>query len=370
MAIVARARGAVVAHGGDLFVGVLILTAVAERVVLGRRLGVIAVAATWGLPLLARRRFPLLAPVAVLVLIGATAFAIPATYHDTGGELLLAVTAVWMLAAGNPPARALVGLTAAGPGVAVAGSAAEAATVTFLLLGSFAAGVVYHRDQGETALLQGHLDELERTRQSSLEAAAAAERARIARELHDIVAHSVSVMTVQAGAARLQLAHGREQALASVTAVEEATTTALDELDRLVGLLGPEEQPLRGLDDVEELVARMRETGLDAHLSVEGEPRPLPAGLDLALYRLLQEALTNARKHAGTVRTDVGVHHGIDEIQLRVVNDLPAGAGRPGSAQRGNGLVGMRERVAMYEGHLAAEPRAGRFHVEVRLPAP
>ncbi|MEX2621426.1 MAG: histidine kinase [Egibacteraceae bacterium] len=370
MAIVERVRGAVVVLGGDLFVGVLILTAVAERAVLGREPGVIAVAATWGLPLLARRRLPLLAPLAALVLVGATTLAVPAMSHDTGGELLLAVTAVWMLAAGNPPARALVGLPAAGPVVAAVGPAGDAATVTLLLLGSFAAGVVHHRNQGETALVRGHLKELERTRESSLEAAAADERARIARELHDIVAHSVSVMTVQAGAARLQLAHDPEQALASVTAVEEATTTALDELDRLVGLLGPEEQPIRGLTDVEGLVTQMRDAGLDAHLSVEGEPRPLPAGLDLALYRLLQEALTNARKHAGLVRTDVGVHYGVDEIQLRVVNDLPAGAGRSRGAHGGHGLVGMRERVAMYGGHLAVEPRAGRFHVEVRLPAP
>lgn len=369
-----RAGAVIAARGGDAFVGVLIATAVLERVVLGLGLELAALSALWGLPLLGRRRFPLLAPLATLVLIATTLFAVPALGHDTGGEVLLMITAVWMLTAHNPPWQAGWGVPAV---AAVLGRSPDLDTVLMfiiLLAASGVAGTVHRRDRTQTATLHGHVEELSRTRDAALKAAAADERARIARELHDIVAHSVSVMTVQAGAARMQLARDPGQALASVTAVEDATTAALGELDRLIDLLGHGEQAIRGLDDVERLVAQMRDAGLDVRLSVGGSPRTLGAGVDLALYRILQEALTNARKHAGTVRTDVHVAYAPEAVRVRVANDLPPAAGRPRTwtahSDQGNGLIGMQERVAMYGGRLEVGSRDGCFRIDALVPTP
>jgi signal transduction histidine kinase len=201
--------------------------------------------------------------------------------------------------------------------------------------------------------------------------AVSAERARIARELHDVIAHSVAVMTVQAGAAEAMLAQHPERALESVRAVQETGRLAMAEMKRLVGMLrdGDEEaglEPQPGVSDLERLVAHVRETGLPVELRVEGAPKPLPIGIDLSAYRVVQEALTNAIKHAGASAAHVVLRYGERDLTIEVTDD---GAGPAVATNGGHGLVGMRERVGVFGGSFDAGPRdGGGFAVHAILP--
>jgi signal transduction histidine kinase len=213
--------------------------------------------------------------------------------------------------------------------------------------------------------LEVHADRLKREQ----ETAVAIERARIARELHDVIAHSVSVMTVQAGAARLLLDEDSARARQSLVAVEETGRQALAEMRRLLGILrGDERQtlaPQPGTADIESLVDQVRAAGLPVDVVVEGRPRALAPGIDLAAYRVVQEALTNALKHARATHAGVSIHYGRDALELAVVND-----GRvPRDGRGGHGIVGMRERVTLYGGEFDAGPRSeGGYAVHARLP--
>jgi signal transduction histidine kinase len=199
--------------------------------------------------------------------------------------------------------------------------------------------------------------------------AIAEERTRIARELHDVIAHSVSVMTVQAGAAEEMLRVDPARALEPVRAVQETGRQALVEMKRLVGMLreGDEETglaPQPGVADVERLVAQMRDAGLQVELRVEGTPRPVPLGVDLSAYRVVQEALTNALKHGGGGAV-VTLRYRDDELALEVTND---GLGES-AAGHGHGLPGMRERISIFGGSFEAGPQAGGgFAVRASLP--
>jgi signal transduction histidine kinase len=216
-------------------------------------------------------------------------------------------------------------------------------------------------------------DELER-RAERLEheraTAVADERARIARELHDVIAHSVSVMVVQAGAAEEVLKRSPEAALEPLRAVQETGRQALVEMSRLVGLLRETGQeigltPQPRLDELEELVASVEHAGLPVSLSLEGDRRRLPLGIELTAYRVVQEALTNALKHAGEASAEVRVRYEPDALLLEVLDDGPGANGYGG----GHGLAGMRERVGVFGGEVTAGPRAsGGFAVRVRLP--
>jgi signal transduction histidine kinase len=395
-----RVRVGAVSHAGDLLVGVLVVAAVLERGVQGHSPVAAVMAGTWGLPLLARRHHPLLAPTATLLLIAATGFLLPgAVRSDTAMEFLLTLVAVWTVAARNPLRWAAWVLAAVA--LVIVSSATGPEDLAFsglLILGAAVAGFVQRRTTTERVALDDHVAALELGRDAALREAAAAERARIARELHDIVGHSVSVMTVQAGAARLQLAIDPPQARASVAAVEEATGTALADLDRLLGLLGEQPGALRTLDDVDGLVRQVGGAGLDVRVHREGIARPLPGGLELALYRILQEALTNVLKHADGGIAEVALRYGDGEVGLRVTNPLrsgqrarsprqpsgsprqPAGSPRqPAGSPRqpagsetaaGHGLIGMRERAELYGGRLLAGPRDGVFTVDVQVPVP
>jgi signal transduction histidine kinase len=203
-----------------------------------------------------------------------------------------------------------------------------------------------------------------------------AERARIASELHDVVTHNVSVMVVQAGAARSVLDSSPEQAREALLAVEGSGRTAMGELRHLLGLLAPasgegpdkgaEEAalvPQPGLGQVQSLVDRVRAAGLAAELIVTGGARPLPPGVDLAAYRVVQEALTNVLKHGGGARAVIRLAYGERELVITVTDDgSPAGHGppaSPGSPGTGRGLIGLRERLGLYGGELDAGPRPG-----------
>jgi len=229
-----------------------------------------------------------------------------------------------------------------------------------------------------------------RTRQALAE-----ERGRIARELHDVIAHSVSVMVVQAGAARRIAQTDPEQARGAMASIEENGRQALTEMRRLVGMLrkgeaaggtGPETAdlaPQPSLLEVETLVEQAREAGLRVDLEIEGEPRPLPAAVDLSAYRIVQEALTNVRKHAGRATARVRLRYGDDDLEVRVDDDgrgqaAPSRQPQPqndadrdadGERDARHGLIGMRERVALFGGDLRVGPRpGGGFRVAARLP--
>jgi signal transduction histidine kinase len=200
--------------------------------------------------------------------------------------------------------------------------------------------------------------------------AVADERRRIAREMHDVVAHSISIMVVQAGGARRILAADPDRAERAAGRIRHAGSEALAEMDILLGVLesAPERERATTLDALDDLVARTREAGLPVTLRARGTRRPLPAGAEQAVYRVVQEALTNAIKHAGGATTRVELTWGEDALELRVTDDGDGGAG-PELAGGGHGLVGMRERIRLHGGELEAGPRpGGGFEVVARLP--
>ncbi|NUR92707.1 MAG: sensor histidine kinase [Nonomuraea sp.] len=213
---------------------------------------------------------------------------------------------------------------------------------------------------------------LERAHAADTRAARAEERSRIARELHDVVAHHVSVMTVQAAAARRVLAADPDLAREALSAIENTGRMAMTEMRNIVGVLRPDARaelgPQPGVRDLPGLVEQMREAGLPTRLRVEGEPRPLPAGVDLAAYRLVQEGLTNSLRHAGAgAEALVTVGHTAAGLDVRVEDD-GKGAASP-NGRPGHGLVGIRERVALYGGILTIGPRpGGGFEVRARFP--
>jgi signal transduction histidine kinase len=219
----------------------------------------------------------------------------------------------------------------------------------------------------ESEELEQRAEKLERERLQAV----AAERGRIARELHDVVAHSVTVMVVQAGAAEQVLERDPAQALAPIRLVQESGRQALVEMTRLVGLLREDGEelglaPQPKLADLGDLLAQVAGAGLPVELLVEGSRRALPLGVELTAYRVIQEALTNALKHAGDAHAEVRLCYGVEALDVEIVDD---GAGRSNGHVGGHGLVGMAERVGVFDGEFVAGPRAGGgFSVRVRLP--
>lgn len=227
-----------------------------------------------------------------------------------------------------------------------------------------------------TAELHEEAVRAEEERERHAELAVAEERRRIARELHDVVAHSMSVMVVQAGGARRIGERDPARAAAAAEQIERTGREALAEMRRLLGVLRVDHAetlltPQPGMAQLGALVDRARDAGLPVDLTVEGEARALPAGVDLAGYRIVQEALTNTMKHAGSAPTSVRVRYGDDALELEVADrggGALASAG-PGGDGAGHGLVGMRERARVVGGELHAGPRAGGgFDVRARLP--
>ena len=211
-------------------------------------------------------------------------------------------------------------------------------------------------------LLQERAAQLEREQAAEARRAVAEERTRIARELHDVVAHRVSVMTVQAGAAKTVAADGPERAVQAMEAVEQAGRQALDELRHLLGVLRPATDvdglgPQPGLADVPRLVDQFREAGLDVSLTMDGVETDLPARVALSTYRIVQEALTNVLKHAGpSAQTEARLSTDCHRVAIEVLDNGHGATTLPGS---GHGIVGMRERAQLLGGSLDAGPRPG-----------
>jgi signal transduction histidine kinase len=221
------------------------------------------------------------------------------------------------------------------------------------------------------AALEERAERLERERAAEAARARAEEQARIARELHDVLAHNVSVMVVQAAAANDVFESRPDRARAALESIEATGRAALAELRRLLGVVrgdGAGYAPQPSLDRLDELVDQVRSAGLRVAVTVEGEPRPLPAGVDLSAYRVVQEALTNTLKHAHATQAEVTLRFGADGLDIDVRDD-GAGNGNAGGGTGGNGLIGMRERVAVFGGSLTAGPAAGGgFAVSARFP--
>jgi signal transduction histidine kinase len=222
--------------------------------------------------------------------------------------------------------------------------------------------------------LEDRAARLERERDAQAQIAAAAERARIARELHDVIAHNVSVMVVQADGAGYALRRDPDRAGQALTAISRTGRQALAEMRRLLGVLRSDDQqaelaPQPGLDQLRELLDQAREAGMSVSFTLEGQARPLPEGAELAAYRVVQESLTNTRKHGGlAAAAAVTLRYEPEGLLLQVTDDgLGAAAAAEGP---GHGLAGMRERVEMYGGHVRAGPLpGGGYQVTARLPA-
>ncbi|MFC8823868.1 sensor histidine kinase [Streptomyces sp. NPDC057137] len=233
-------------------------------------------------------------------------------------------------------------------------------------------------DEGRT-----RLSRLEREQAAALRRAVEHERGRIARELHDVVTHNVSVMVIQAGAARKVMATAPEDAREALLAVEAGGRAAMSELRHVMGLLtmnaddAPDPAgagrpadlaPLPGLDQLEGLTGRVRDTGVPVTVTVTGQPRPLPAGVELTAYRVVQEALTNMVKHAVGASAAVTVVYGADHLRVEVT-DTGGTPGPAASAGDGRGLIGLRERLAVYGGTLRTGPRPlGGYRVQALIP--
>lgn len=225
------------------------------------------------------------------------------------------------------------------------------------------------------AELEARAARLEREREEKAERAVLDERTRIARELHDVIAHNVSVMVVQASAGEELFDNDPERARESLSAVASTGRAALTELRRLLGVIRAEEgsaaasyMPQPGIEYLGDLVRQVRETGLAVELSVLGEPRALPEGVGLCAYRIVQEALTNTLKHAEASHAAVSVRYVADALELRVLDD---GRGAPAvnGESSGHGLIGMRERVALFGGQLSTSSHHGRgYEVCARIP--
>jgi signal transduction histidine kinase len=234
-----------------------------------------------------------------------------------------------------------------------------------------------------SAALEERAARAERERDAQAQISAAAERARIARELHDVIAHNLSVMVAQADGGAYAFDAAPAQSREALAEIGRTGRQALSEMSSLLGILrtDPEAPPLApapAAAEIEQLVTQAREAGMRVSYTVAGTPRPLPGGLSLAAYRIVQEALTNVRKHAGPeAAAEVTLHYGHDDLLVRVTDDGPGVGGtlpryrQTGPMQPGHGLTGMRERAAMYGGTGQGGPRPGRgFDVTTRLPLP
>jgi signal transduction histidine kinase len=332
-------------------------------------------------PLLFRRRFPFGAPVALAVFVAASSFVDGRVVTDNIVGFFAGLAVCVLFGMRPVRAQAVVGLACAigaaaivtynDPSGKVGDLVWDIITFSVAWIVGFAVGGKF-READEA---RERAARAEREREERARLAVAEERARVARELHDVVGHSVSVMTVQASAVRRLLSEDQEKVREALLTVEQTGREALAEMRRMVGVLrhveeAPARAPQPSLEQLERLVENARETGLPVELRIEGEPAQLPAGVDLTAYRLVQEGLTNAVKHAGAAHAEVVVRYGDGHVELTVSDDGSGGGdgGRSGPGS-GHGLVGMRERVAVYGGELEAGPRPeGGYRLRARLP--
>jgi signal transduction histidine kinase len=331
------------------------------------------------LPLAARRRFPL----AVLATSVASGLAFVAL--DLPPDMLWVAipVAVYSVAAYGDRWVALAGLAVAEAGLAVVQltPGRTGANTWVGNMGFLAAAWLLGHFVGVRRVYVGQLEErtaeLEQAREELARRAVTEERLRLARELHDVVAHAMSVIAVQSGVGAHVANTQPKEAAKALAAIEATSRAALEELRRLLGVLRQEDEPeadlapVPGLADLDGLLAEVSKAGLAVKLQINGTRPPLPAGVDLSAYRIVQEALTNVVKHAGPAHAQVTIGYRDQEVTVEIIDD-GRGAATPasdGPAGTGHGLIGMRERVTAFEGDLEVGPRpGGGFRVAARLP--
>jgi signal transduction histidine kinase len=328
-------------------------------------------------PLFARRRFPFASPLVFWLIAAAVTFVDGRLVAFTTSTIVLGMAVAFLLGHLHNGARARIGLVI----VLVAeviivhnipGHPASQLVFIPILFGiCWVAGFALRERAEEAAAALHRASEAERDREVATQIAVSEERARIARELHDIVAHAVSVMVLQVGAVRHKLRDTRGEDREVLMGVEQTGRAALAEMRRLLAMMrrdsdDVELMPQPGLDGLDSLVTRIERTGLPVRVRIDGEPFPLPRGIDLSAYRIVQEGLTNTVKHAAASHAEVTVRYAPDEIRIDVCDD---GQGADSSDGLGHGLIGVRERVNLYGGEMSAGTLNGRgFVLSTRLP--
>lgn len=357
-------------HAFDALIVLAVIGAIVEFAVDPNDLEYSATSSLWFLApaaavatgvLLLRHRFPFGAPAASLATIGAVSFVEGNFAPGSLAIFLTAIVSTLLLGMASERRLALAGvaLYVATAAIVIRNHPTDGLDdfvfVALVLTCAWAAGYAVSSKLAEADARRVRAEEDARR-------AAADERSRITRELHDVLAHSVSVMTVQASAVRRRLEPGQEREREALLTVEETGRQALAEMRRLLGIMRDENEaaaraPAPGLRTLPELVERTRESGLPVELTVEGTPVALPPGVDLSVYRIVQEALACR----GQTRAWVAIRYASDDVEIEVAGD--------GDAREGNGLVGMRERVALCGGELECGPRpGGGYRIAARLP--
>lgn len=335
----------------------------------------VAIVALETLPLTFRRR----APATVLIIVATAALAhLVAGFHNGFFDTFAGVVAIYSVAAHRPRRVSLIFLAVLPLALALAmlvdwhnQGRVNLVDIPYNLLLFLSAWLL-----GDNLQTRRAYDvQMERERREQARAALAEERARIARELHDIVAHSVSVMVLQANAGERVAASKPEQAGEHFAAIQATGRQALSELRRLLGVLRGADagaaslEPQPGLSGIERLAAEARRSGVETTVHVEGDPAVLPEAMQLSAYRVIQEALTNTLRHAGASRADIAIRCGTRALDVEVVDDGRSPATTDGSVRTGHGLIGMQERVHLFGGELEAGPRPeGGFRVWASFP--
>jgi signal transduction histidine kinase len=328
------------------------------------------------LALAVRRKWPAAVGALALVVLCLHQLAIGDAEHASAFTVLAIVVATFSLGAHAAPRLALrIGLGGIAAFLAIAAvkskPVGDVAFVAVVLFAPWLAGLELHRRAGRERQLEAHVTDVGQQAEQRARAAVEEERARIARELHDVVAHAMSVIVVQAGAERRVLGDGQESTRAVLETIERTGRQALGEMRRLLGMMRSEDQslalaPQPSVAYLADLCEQVRTAGLPVELEIAGDPVPLPPGVDVSAYRIVQEALTNALKHAGPARARVRVTYQHKDLEVEITDD---GQGATAASRTGHGLVGMRERVTVYGGQLHAGNRAsGGYAVHVRLP--
>jgi len=329
------------------------------------------------LPLLARRRLPFAAPASVWLLAAALSFLDGRLVVSTASATVAGIAAAFLIGNLGDSMRARLGLVVVVGGAAIVSynepghTPAELIFVPLLFVIGWLAGFALRGQAEQAEAAEVRATQAEREREAAARIAVAEERARIARELHDIVAHAVSVMVLQVGAVRHNLPQTLAEDSDALRGVEKTGRTALAEMRRLLGAMRRDGDdvdlmPQPGLDGLDSLLEEIGRAGLPVRLHVDGERFPLPGAIDLSAYRIVQEGLTNALKHARAGNADVTVRYRSDELEIEVRDDGPGGSTSDGL---GHGLVGIRERVKIYGGEMSAgtAPEGG-FVLSARLP--
>jgi signal transduction histidine kinase len=339
----------------------------------------VALAVLAAVALLFTRDVPFVAPVVVAAaLAGVVAIDADAVIEMDAPFLIMLFTA-WSVGSYNARAKAILGLVwfqlvAFWVSVQFSNAGSDYFLVGIFMSVTWASGFILSRRSEHLREMAERARQAEREQMAIAHRAVAEERQRIARELHDVIAHSVSVMTVQAGAVRRLLKPEQDKERAALETVESTGRQALTEMRRLVGLLRehgamPEFTPQPGMGTIDDLLDGVRAAGLPVELEVAGAPRELPPGVDLAAYRVVQEALTNALKYAGPAHAWVAVRWRDRELELEIANDGRGMNIGDGDGSGGHGLAGMRERVSLYGGDIESGERSGGgYVVRARLP--